>query len=499
MEAAVQPVAMEVKDEDTFVSQTIREFTRTESLYRAIFKQLGVGVAHTDLDGQFLDVNPKFCELTGYTRRQALRLTFIQMRHPDDVEEGLKMRSVLLAGECSSYERDARLLRRDGRELWVHIATSLVRSGDGSPAHFTSLMFDISEQKRADEERREAELRIRQLAEHVREVFFLVDPAVSKTLYVSPAYELVWGRPTASVYADPLAWTTAVHREDWPRVEAALAEAQATGRMNCDYRITRPDQSLRWINGRTFPIRDEQGKLYRMAGIAEDITERKRIEADLKRNGAQVERAMYGTIEVIATMGAMRDPYTIGHEERVGEIAAAIATELGFDAHRVEGIRVAGYLHDVGKIGVPPEILGKSRRLTPEEFALVKTHAQASYEILKGVEFPWPVAEMARQHHERFDGSGYPRGLKGGEILPEACILGIADTIEAIASHRPYRPGLGLEAALREIEKNRGKLYEPAAVDACLRLFREKGYQLPSGKSRLANAGGAGSTGHPEG
>jgi PAS domain S-box-containing protein len=482
MKANVSPI--EPTADDTFVSETIRDISRTEALYRAIFKQLGVGVAHSDAEGRFLDVNPKFCEITGYSREQALTLAIDDVTHSEDLAKSIDMRRRLLAGTCSSYERDARVIRADGREIWAHIATSLVRSIDGAPAHFTLLLHDISEQKRADEERREAELRIRQLAENIREVLFLVDVADLKVLYVSSAYELIWGRSPSSLYAEPLAWTRAIHPEDWPRVKAALAGARTSGLMNCEYRITRLDRTVRWISARTFPIRNAKGILYRVAGIAEDISEHKRIEADLKRYSAQVERAMYGTIDVIAAIGAMRDPYTLGHEEHVGEIAAAIAAEMGFDAHRVEGVRIAGYLHDVGKIGVPPEILAKSRRLTAEEFALVKTHAQASYQILKNVAFPWPVAEMARQHHERFDGSGYPQGLKGDEILTEAHILGVADTIEAMSSHRPYRPGLGLDAALSEIEKNRGRLYEPAAADACLRLFRTKGYQLPTHKSR---------------
>jgi PAS domain S-box-containing protein/putative nucleotidyltransferase with HDIG domain len=483
MKANVSPTEADT-DEGTFVSKTLRDINHTEALYRAVFKQLGVGVAHSDLKGRFIDVNPKFCDITGYTRTEALSLGISDLTHPEDIERSIDARRRLLAGMRSSYETDARLIRKDGTEMWTRIATSLVRDVDGTSAHFTSLMHDVSEQRRAEEERREAELRVRQIAENIREVFFLVDIAHIKTLYVSPAYELIWGLPTSDLYENPQSWTKAIHPDDWPRVRAAVAKARETGEMNCDYRILRPDQTVRWINGRTVPIFDAQGNLYRLAGVAEDITERKQIEAELERYSASLKRAMYGTIKVIGTIGEISDPYTLGHEYHVGEVAAAIATEMGFDTNRVEGIRIAGYLHDVGKISVPAAILAKTRRLTPEEFSLVKTHAEASYQILKDVEFPWPVAEIARQHHERFDGSGYPRGLKGHEILPEAKILAVADTVEAMASHRPYRPGLGLEAALAEIEKNRGKLYAPEAVDACLRLFRDKGYRLPTQESR---------------
>lgn len=214
--------------------------------------------------------------------------------------------------------------------------------------------------------------------------------------------------------------------------------------------------------------------------VAQDITEKVRAEEDIKRYIERLEQSMKSTINVVAKIGELRDPYTHGHERRVGEIAAAIAAEIGLDTNEVEGIRIAGYLHDIGKIGVPAEILAKPTRLTQKEFELVKDHAHTSYEILRDVEFPWPVAEAAWQHHERLDGSGYPCGLKGEEIILEARILAVADTVEAMSSHRPYRPALGIDAALEEIEKSRGKLYDPQAADACLRLFREKGYRLPA-------------------
>ena len=180
------------------------------------------------------------------------------------------------------------------------------------------------------------------------------------------------------------------------------------------------------------------------------------------------------------TIGEMRDPNTAGHEKRVAKIAMAIGGELGLDAQRIEGLGVAGHLHDVGKVTIPAEILSKPGKLSAAEYQLIKGHAQASYDILKEVEFPWPVAQVALQHHERIDGSGYPQGLKGEAILFEARILAVADTLEAMSSHRPYRPGLGQDKALAEIERGRGTSYDAAVVDACLKLFREKGYALPA-------------------
>lgn len=226
--------------------------------------------------------------------------------------------------------------------------------------------------------------------------------------------------------------------------------------------------------------------LIQMAGapvlvtVMQDITYKFRAEEKVRDYVVRLEKSVLSTVSAVSQMMDMRDPYTQGHERRVGEIAADLAAEMGLDAEVQRGLRVAGAVHDVGKITVPAEILGKPGRLSAAEFEIIRTHAEQGYEVLKGIDFPWPVAEVARQHHERLDGSGYPRRLKGEEILLEARILAVADVVEAMASHRPYRPGLGIEAALAEIERGRGTAYDQNAADACLRLFREKGYQLPA-------------------
>jgi len=173
-----------------------------------------------------------------------------------------------------------------------------------------------------------------------------------------------------------------------------------------------------------------------------------------------------------------RDPYTAGHQRRVAGVACAIATEMNLPADQIDGIRMAAAIHDLGKISVPAEILSKPTKLTAIEFSLIKTHSQSGYDILKDIDFPWPVARIVLEHHERINGSGYPHGLARDNILMESRIMAVADVVESMASYRPYRPALGIDAALNEIEKNRGTLYDNAVVDACLRLIREKGFQL---------------------
>ena len=209
-------------------------------------------------------------------------------------------------------------------------------------------------------------------------------------------------------------------------------------------------------------------------------TAKKRREAEekLEQTLEILKRAVGTTIQILVYALESRDPYTAGHQSRSANLASAIATEMGLDQDKIEGIHMAGIVHDIGKITIPSEILIKPTKLTNIEFSLIKQHSLSGYEMLKNVESPWSLAEIVYQHHERMNGSGYPRNLKGDEILLESRIMVVADVVEAMASYRPYRPALGIEAALEEIEKNKGILYDDAVVDACLKLFREKGYQL---------------------
>jgi putative nucleotidyltransferase with HDIG domain len=190
----------------------------------------------------------------------------------------------------------------------------------------------------------------------------------------------------------------------------------------------------------------------------------------------KLQRALEGTIHTLASAIEMRDPYTAGHQRGVAQLACAIANEMGLSEEQTEGIRMAGLIHDIGKIGIPAEILSKPGPLTELEYGLIKMHPQVGYDVLKEMDFPWPVAQIVLQHHERMDGSGYLQGLSDDEIMLEARILAVADVVEAMASHRPYRPAHGLDETLEEISRNRARLYDAEAVDACLKLFTEDGF-----------------------
>jgi PAS domain S-box-containing protein len=218
-------------------------------------------------------------------------------------------------------------------------------------------------------------------------------------------------------------------------------------------------------------IRDKQDKPIGFRGIGRDVTERKLAEFILQQTLSSLRKAFGTTIQIMVSAVEMRDPYTSGHQVRSADIARAIATEMGLPKDKIDGIRLAGSIHDIGKLSVPAEILSKPTKLTDIEYSLVKEHSRVGYEMLKDVESSWPLAQIVYQHHERINGSGYPRNIKGSEILIEARIMA--------ASHRPYRPALGIDAALEEIEKNKGTLYDAVAADACLKLFKEKNYKIP--------------------
>ncbi len=217
-----------------------------------------------------------------------------------------------------------------------------------------------------------------------------------------------------------------------------------------------------------------------MIGTVLDITERKQAQIALEKSYLQLKKILEGAFQAIAMMAESRDPYTAGHQWQVAKLSVAIAREMGLDENRIEGIHVGAAIHDIGKIQIPAEILAKPSQLTDLEYSLVKNHPRVGYDILKKIEFPWPVADIAYQHHERLDGSGYPLGLKGEEIILEARIVAVADVVESMANHRPYRPARGLEAAMEEIIKHRGRLFDPDVVDACVRLFRNKGFHFGS-------------------
>jgi len=336
-------------------------------------------------------------------------------------------------------------------------------------------LTDIREGERA---LRESERRFRGMVEQTLSGMYVRRDG--KFIYVNPKYAEITGWPAEELIGKDVLTFTAQDEENLRHIRQAWAELHDGKHNSVSYTVPfrRRDGQLihLGLTARVITWDDDQPATI---VLAEDITERKRAEEQIAAYVRQLEGAMRGTLQAVSNMVEMRDPYTAGHERRVGLIASAIAQEMGWSEERCKSLELLGLVHDIGKIAVPSEILTKPTRLSKLEMEMMKGHAQAGYDILKDVPFPTPVAEIIRQHHERMDGSGYPRGLKGDEILPEARVLAVADVIESMASHRPYRPAVGLDAALTEVENNRGRLYAPEVVDAAVRLVRDKGFVLP--------------------
>ncbi|OGA23900.1 MAG: hypothetical protein A3I02_08060 [Betaproteobacteria bacterium RIFCSPLOWO2_02_FULL_67_26] len=440
----------------------------------AIVESSSDAIISRGMDGNILTWNAAAERMFGWSEQEAMGQPITIIVPPERRGEVRPIIERVVAGKAvGAVESTHR--RKDGSRIDTSTTFSAIRDARGDVTAVSIIYRDVTEHKKADAALRESEARFRAVLEQsIAAVYVIQD---NRVVYVNPRMREIFGYgPDEPFDPDPLA-----HVQE---SERAQVTEQLTRRLGIEPEAAYTIGAVR-KDGTPFSL-GVHAKLASFEGkpaiiaIAQDITEKARAEEEIKRYVARLEQAMQSTISVVTTIGELRDPYTRGHERRVGEISAAIATEMGLEESRVEGIRITGYLHDVGKIGVPAEILSKPSRLTKAEFELVKDHAQQSYEILRTVPFPWPVAETAWQHHERLDGSGYPRGLKGDAIILEARILAVADVVEAMSSHRPYRPGLGLEKALDEIGKNRGKLYDPQVADACLRLFREKDYSIPA-------------------
>lgn len=366
---------------------------------------------------------------------------------------------------------------KDGQTIWGEVSFSFIRDRNGKPISILAESRNISKRKEIEYELRASEENFRQSLDH-SPLGVRISTIEGETIYANSAILDIYGYGSVEELKK-----TSVKERYTPQSYAEFQKRKQKrlkgefGPFEYEISIVRKDGEIRHLHvfrKEIFWNGEKQSQV-----IYQDITTRKKTEEKLNELLKTLRQSVKTTIQVLSLATEVRDPYTAGHQKRVAHLARTIAKEKGLSRDVIDGIRMAGVIHDIGKLSIPSEILAKPTQLTQLEFSLIKEHSRAGYEMLKDVESPWPLAEILYQHHERMNGTGYPRNLKGNEILIEARVLAVADVVEAMASHRPYHPGFGIEAALEEIEKNKGILYDETVVHACLRLFREKGYQLP--------------------
>ena len=392
--------------------------------------------------------------------------------HIDDVPQFLETveRNKANTGNSVPMDGEYRIIRGDGETRHILMRMRFVQNAGGAVCKIIGADLDVTRFRNMEDKLFEMEEIFRLFMEYNPVYVFFKDENL-RTLMLSKNYEDLLGKPMKELLGKTM-------HELFPH---EVAERKIKDDLRT-LRVGKPIEIQEEFNGRyysttKFPIiRGTKPPL--LAGFSVDITEWKHSRETMEQNLERLRTLMSAVISVIGMAVEARDPYTAGHQKRVSNIARAIATEMGLPTEQIDGIRLAGSLHDLGKIAIPAEILSLPRKLTDAEMRLVQTHSRTGSDILQGIDFPWPLADIILQHHERLNGSGYPQGLKDGGILLEAKIIAVADVVEAIASHRPYRPALGIDAALEEIEKGRSSLYDPHVVDACLNLFREKGFRI---------------------
>ncbi|MBM3350769.1 MAG: HD domain-containing protein [Betaproteobacteria bacterium] len=501
------------------------------SIAPCLIETTNTGYVVIDTEGRVIDANAEYVRLTGYRElKQIIGRSVIEWTAEYETDKNANaIAQCARDGQIRNLEID--YTGCEGRITPIEVnATVVTRQGQ---IQILSLCRDISQRRLSEHTLLRAVRALKTLSScnrilvHARDEHHLLSE-MCRNIVEQGGYRMCWVgyaehdekqsiRPMISAghndgYIEMLHLTWS----DTGRYEGPTAQAIRSGQVVVVRDIANEPSFAPWREAAlargyraciAFPLKPKEGvafgglviysaeantfsheELDLLEELAEDLSfgihtlrthqERDHFQKEHQKSAEQLRESLFDTIRAISLTVEKRDPYTAGHQSRVAQLATAIAGELGMDADRIEGLRLGGMIHDIGKIYVPAEILNRPGRLTHGELEIIRSHPEVGYEIIKDVKFPWPVADMVLQHHERLDGSGYPHGLKGDEIILEARILSVADVVEAITSHRPYRPAIGIEAGLAEIEAKRDQIYDPDVVDACLRLFREKGYVL---------------------
>jgi len=462
--------------------QTEKQLLSSREMFAKAFKCSPQAIMVSKLeDGCFLDVNDSFLSITGYRYEEVIGHSSLELGLWVELKECDSTAQRMLR-ENRVRELEHKFRMKSG-EIRTGLLSAEVVEIDGEPCALSTVQ-DITEQKNAEEALKERERHYRLLADNMADVIWTVDMNMQPT-YISPSITRLLGYSVKEAMSKSM-------QEIFSPDSFNLAMTVLTEEMEIEKgqkkRLPRSrvlELELNHKDGYMVPVEvnysllcDSSERPVEILAVAREIQHRKQMEEEMKHGTEKILKAMENTIQAMVTVVEMRDPYTAGHQRRVTKLACAIADEIGLSKDQVSALRLASLVHDIGKVRVPAEILTNPDGLTEAEFSMIKTHPLIGYEILKKMELQWPIAEIVYQHHERMNGSGYPLGISGQEIILEARILAVADVVEAMSSHRPYRAARGIDKALEEISINKGILYDPDVVDVCLRLFSEKGFSF---------------------
>jgi PAS domain S-box-containing protein len=450
---------------------------QSEERYRQLLNHAPAGICEVDFRGRaFVGVNDVMCEYTGYTKEEFLSLSPYDLLTEDSKILLMERMPKVFSGEKVPEAVEFKIKAKNGRELWVLLNTKLVYE-NGVPKGATAVVHDITERKLAEEAVRRSEEKNRLLVDNATDGVFIAQNGRIKFPNRKMMQILGYGADELS----EIKYTDLVHPDDRAIVHQAEEKRADNGETASVYsvRVTNKMGTQIWTQISSVSIRwDERPATL---NFVRDITYQKIAEDALRHTVEKLRKVTGATVQAMAQTVEVRDPYTAGHQKRVSNLARGIAREMNLSPILIEGIVMAGNIHDIGKISVPAEILSKPGILTEIQFALIKAHPKTGYEILKGIDFPWDIARIVLQHHERIDGSGYPQGLCDDDILLEARILAVADVVEAMTSHRPYRPALGVENALEEIVSKKGVLYDPRVAAAFEKALKKGTLELENG------------------
>ena len=429
----------------------------SEKKYRSIFENAVEGMFQSTPDGQLITANPAMARIFGYATPEEMinQVHNIGLQLYSNEKDRRTFQQLLKEhGIAGGFE--APFYRQDGTVLWGTLNVRAVKDSDDNVFYYEGTLEDITPRKEAEEELKKSEEKYRNIFENAVMGIYQVTPR-GQYLSANPVLSRIHGYNSPEEMIESVADITQLYVDPSRRAELKRIINEQGFVKGFEIIMRRKDGSLHWVSNTSRAVRDEHGTILYYEGTIEDITSRKSAEESVK----QLKQTLLGTLHALSQSIEIREPGITGHHTRVSNLGSAIARAMGLDDDMAESIRIAGLVHDIGNMSVPSEILSKPGRLSEMEYNFVKLHPRSGYDILKETGLPYPVAEIVLQHHERMNGSGYPQGLKGKEMLLEASILAVADVVEAMVSPRPYRPARGIDAALEEIRKNKGALYDP--------------------------------------